>query len=168
MNKAGDSFATDTATYNYDSNDTYTVDGTPVTMPAFEAAPEQRDSVTGIYAPDSAASSSFNLTDTNPEEPTNVTASQDGSAVDVAWTAPSGDVDSYNVYRASVPATATDCSAVPSTGWTQVGSSTTTTYTDKTVTVPADSSTNSYCYAGHALSTMVTRATRLSRRPRLM
>lgn len=73
VDKDDDLFVAGGATYEYDANDTFTVDGVPSTLAGFEMELSVGDTVGGTYAPDPAAVSTFNLIDITPLAPTAVT-----------------------------------------------------------------------------------------------
>ena len=111
VNKDANSFVAGGATYNYDSNDSYTVDsGTgavSVGQAAFEAALSTGDNVGGSYTQDPAGVSVFNLTDDSPGKPAGVTATagttgQKTDDITVTVDAGGQDYDSIVIQRAKV------------------------------------------------------------------
>jgi len=134
------------ASFFYDANDTFTVDGVPSTLAAFEAALSSGDTVSGTYAPDAAAVSTFNLLNINPAVagPAAPVLTLGANQVTVTWTpvTPLADLDSFNIYRA-LSVTGTDCTSSPV--YSVIASSTDLTaphnYIDTTVATPEE-----YCY----------------------
>ena len=150
VDKANNQFTatdgTNYAVYSYDSNDTFSDSANgPVTMSGFEGELSQGDLVDAApYASDSSLSSHFTITNKYPQAPANVTATQDGSKVTVSWDKATN-ADSYNVYRATAKS-GDNCTTLKKSDFTKIGSSTTTSYDDSSVTVPTDTSSNYYCY----------------------
>ena len=100
------------ATYLYDNNDTYTLNGVTnsVGLAAFEAALSANDDVSGTYATDPAGVSNFNLTDEAPLAPANTSATATGTSVTVRWDdSLTPTVESYNVYRLTAVNATTAC-----------------------------------------------------------
>jgi hypothetical protein len=147
--------------YNYDANDTFTVDSgggpTPATFATFEAALSPGDSVSGTYAQDTAASSTFNLSDDQPGPPQAVTATLNnppGNSVTVDWNAPAAPppngVDTYNVYRAStVPASPCPLDPASGSSYVKIGDvdGTVLTFDDTTLAF-----NTKYCYLVRSVS----------------
>ncbi|GAB7191749.1 hypothetical protein NUM3379_24570 [Kineococcus sp. NUM-3379] len=115
VDKATDSFTTSTTAnnvtttvrYTYDAGDDFTVGGVPVGITAFEAALSAGDGITGTFATDPQADSTFTLVDDNP--PTGATptlaAGTGASSNDVTLTVVvpgGGAVDAVQVERAPV------------------------------------------------------------------
>ena len=105
----------DCATYNYDSNDNFSVDGVPATLAEFEAALSAGDDVGGTYAPNPDLASTFNLEDEAPQPPATVTVDAAGTtdtAVEIDFTAPAtGAPDEYRIYRTVDPTPLDACPA---------------------------------------------------------
>jgi hypothetical protein len=154
-------FVVDGATYRYEEGDIFQlrVGGSCVatSLANFEANLSVDDEVGGVYAPGPNTQSTFCLEDLAPSAPQNVTAtSVSPTSVLVDWDASAlGDIDRYNVFRATHPAQATtdttncpDPNATTGNIYTQVASvpGSTTQYTDTGLTTGTR-----YCYAVSAV-----------------
>jgi len=126
------------------------VGGVPTTFANWEAQLSSGDSVTGTYADSAAAVSTFDLTDSNPGQPTLVDAVAGGiinlavgtNSVTVDYNAPGGDVDAYGIWRAlSLDGTTCGGSEVYAKIATDADADANTSYTDSTVGSPEE-----YCY----------------------
>jgi hypothetical protein len=154
----------DQRVFNYDANDAFVVDGVPSTLEAFELAMSSFDTVTGSYAPDAGAVSTFALVDTTPPQATPPTATAGTPAqTSIKLTfaevnAGLAEADSYNIFRAVDSTTGDDpaCPAFSTSGvapYTVVGTvardadANPNTFTD-TGLAPA----TKYCYAVQAVS----------------
>ncbi|HEV8669225.1 MAG TPA: hypothetical protein VGS01_00655 [Candidatus Limnocylindria bacterium] len=154
VNLAEDFFTAGSSTFRYDSNDTFQYSGTGITLAQFEQVISSGDTVEVRYNPDTAGTSTFNITtDVGRMAPTVTTTvdSYDGGAtkndVLVTITEPSSNIDgnSYSVQRATAAATTTTCDATAGT-YTELttiqvpNGSNAVTYTDP------NRSNGTYCY----------------------
>ena len=143
VDKAENSFASATATYFYDTNDTFSIVGDgPVTFATFEAALSSGDGMTGSYTNEPTLVSTFDLTDDNPTVATVTGVTSVATGASVAYTAV-GPLDSVNVLRA-LSGNNTDCAVgtTPVASYAVVGSDTDgSPFVDTTVARPEQ-----YCY----------------------
>ena len=119
-----DPISSATNTYYYDANDTFRIGTVPVTLAAFEADLSKADFVSGTYADDPDAVSTFELTDLSPTAPeVDADATGNDVVVSVTPTYPTfddttlfGDTDSIRIYRAQIDPQDFDgdvCSDIP-------------------------------------------------------
>ncbi|MGN6333101.1 MAG: cell wall-binding repeat-containing protein [Motilibacteraceae bacterium] len=139
------------ATFTYDSNDLFYVNGTQVSQAAFVAALSTGDLVTVDYRSNASEISVFQLNDQAPQSPTGVSAtyvaktSTAAAKVTVAFTAGATAGDSYKVYR-GLSINGTDCTGLVASSYALVGTTTSTSFDDTSI-----SGGNVYCYAVSAV-----------------
>jgi hypothetical protein len=142
-----------TATYRYDTNDTFQRSGVALGIAQFEQLISNGDTLAVSYQADAANASTFNITTDRGREPPTVNAtvdSWDGGAtqndVGLRITEPATNIDglSYIVQRATTGA-GTGCDAA-SGGYADIARSATASGSDTTLYIDRDLAVGAYCY----------------------
>src|SRR6266511_3404904 len=143
-----------TATYRYDTNDTFQYGGIGVSISQFEQVLSTGDTLNVSYNPDPAGVSTFNITnDVGRQAPTVGAAvgSFDGGAtqndVRLTITEPSSNIDAiaYSVQRTTVAASAAACDATSGT-YAEIATVSTASGSDTATYTDGNLANGTYCY----------------------